>query len=192
VATPEPELPQSLRIIRDSIAQATATWRQREIEWTPLAAEVESLNRELAEYETSAPMYQVIFRERTAAERVADEAQARRDSAFAIVDRLQQQSNAEMEAFRADLTAWENEAFAGYEEALIARMDDAGHDILTDTTDADGHASFIVPRGEWWVYARFPYTLQEEFYWNVPIEVQTDVTTPVLLNEQNAEVRDLY
>jgi hypothetical protein len=192
VGTPEPELPQSLRIVRDSIAAATEVWRRLEIEWTPLAAEVESLNRELAEYETSAPMYQVIFRERTAAERVADAAQARRDSAFAVVDRLQQQSNAEMEGFRAELTAWENEAFAGYEEALIERMDEAGNEIVTDTTDADGRVSFIVPTGEWWVYARFPYTLQEEYYWNVPIEVRRDAPTQVLLNAGNADVRDLY
>jgi hypothetical protein len=192
VGTPEPQLPQSLRTVRDSIAQATEVWRQLEIEHAPLAAEVEALNREMAQYGTGEPMYQVIFRERNAAERVADEAQARRDSAFAVVDRLQQQSNAEMERFRADLTAWENEAFAGYEEALIARMDEAGNDIVTDTTDADGRASFIVPTGEWWVYARFPYTLQDEFYWNVPIEVSRDATTTVLLNAGNAEIRDLF
>jgi hypothetical protein len=192
VGTPEPQLPQELRILRDSIAAATEVWGQRQTEWAPLAAEVESLNRELAEYNTGDAMYQVIFRERTAAERVADAAQARLDSAFAEVDRLQQQSNAGMEAFRAELTAWENEAFAGYEEALIERMDEAGNEIVTDTTDADGRASFIVPTGEWWVYARFPYTLQDEFYWNVPIEVQRDAPAQVILNEQNAEIRDLF
>ena len=192
VGRPEPELPQSLRIIRDSIAAATEVWRQLEIAAEPLNSEVESLNRELAEYNTGDAMYQVIFRERTAAERVADEAQARTDSAFAVVNRLQQQSNAEMESFRADLTAWENEAFAGYEEALVERMDEAGNEIVTDTTDEEGHASFIVPTGEWWVYARFPYTLQEEYYWNVPIEVQRDAPTEVLLNPGNAEIRDLY
>jgi hypothetical protein len=192
VGTPEPELPQSLRVVRDSIAQATEVWRQLDIEHTPLAAEVEALNREMAQYGTGEPMYQVIFRERNAATRIADEARARRDSAFAVVDRLQQQSNVEMERFRADLTAWENEAFAGYEEALIERMDDAGNEIVTDTTDADGRASFIVPTGEWWVYARFPYTLLEEFYWNVPIEVRRDAPTEIILNAGNAEVRDLY
>jgi hypothetical protein len=192
VGTPEPQLPQSLRVIRDSIAAATEVWRQLEIEWTPLNAQVETLNREMAQYSTTEPMYQVIFRERNAAERVADEAQARRDSAFAVVDRLQQQSNAEMEAFRSELTAWENEAFAGYEEALIERMDEAGNEIVTDTTDADGRVSFIVPSGEWWVYARFPYTLQNEYYWNEPIEVETDAVTEVLLNAGNAEVRDLF
>jgi len=192
VGTPEPQLPESLRIVRDSIARATEVFLQLEIELAPLAAEVEALNREMAEYETTAPMYQVIFRERTAAGRVADAARARRDSAFAVVDGLQQQSNAEMERFRADLTAWENEAFAGYQEALIARMDEAGNDIVTDTTDADGRASFIVPTGEWWVYARFPYTLQHEFYWNVPVEVRRDAPTAILLNAQNAEIRDLF
>jgi hypothetical protein len=192
VATPEPQLPESLRIVRDSIARATEVWSRLSIEAAPLEAEVEALNREMSEYPADSPMYQVIFRERNAATAVAGAAQARRDSAFAEVDRLQQQSNVEMERFRAELTAWENEAFAGYEEALIERMDDAGHDIVTDTTDADGRASFIVPTGEWWVYARFPYTLQEEFYWNVPIEVRRDAPTTVLLNAGNAEVRDLF
>ncbi len=192
VGTPEPELPESLRIARDSIADATEVWRQRELEWLPLQNEVESLNRELAEYEPAAPMYQVIFRERTAAERIADEAEARKNEAFALVDRLATESNPEMERFRAELTAWEDQAFANYDAALVEAIEDSGHEIMTDTTDADGFVQFIPATDEWWVYARYPFTLQEELYWNVPIEVRRNAPVVLTLSRDNAEVREIF
>jgi hypothetical protein len=87
--------------------------------------------------------------------------------------------------------AWEEEAFADFNTAVAARLDASGLDIYTDTTDASGTVLFSVPAGDWWVHARHPVAT-EEFYWNERVTVQGGEPVPVLLNRENAEIREIY
>lgn len=190
-ARPEPELPADLEIRRDSMLTAQAEWREAESRWLALRERLQEISRELEQYTPAENRYRELFNEFGDAEAEYEQAEAMVDETFETFDRLQQSTFAELEEFRAVLMSWEEEAFAGYGEAMAARLSAAGREILADTTDATGQADFAPRPGEWWVHGRHPL-INEELYWNEPIVVERGTPVELTLNRANAEIREIY
>ena len=188
-ATPEPELPAELVIARDSIIVAQQEWRSAESEWLALRDRLQEISQEMEQYNPAEARYGELFSEFDQLEGQYLDAEDRRNAAFQEFDRLQQETFAELEQHRALVEAWEDDAYAEFTIAAAERS--GGRDIVVDTTDATGRATMRPSPGEWWVYARQPLAT-EEFYWNVPIQVERGDPVEVRLTRENAEVRPVF
>lgn len=193
--SPEPQLPDELRVALDSIQAAQAIWRESESRWLALRDRMQQINTELEQYNPAEARYRELFNEFDDAESNANAAERTKDQAFERYDRLQQETFSELEDFRARQTAWEDEAFEAYGEVQAAKLAASGHDILADTTDATGRAEFTGDNGpapgQWWVYGRYPLAT-EELYWNLPITVERGAPVELTLNREDAEIREIY
>jgi hypothetical protein len=194
-SSPEPQLPDELKVALDSIQAAQTEWRESEARWLALRDRMQQINTELEQYNPAEARYRELFNEFDEAERDANAAERTKDDAFARFDGLQQETFSELEGFKAQRAAWEDDAFAAYGEVQAAKLSASGHDILADTTDATGRAEFTGDNGpapgQWWVYTR--YTLAtEELYWNLPITVERGTPVELTLNRENAEIREVY
>lgn len=190
-ASPEPQLPAELAVARDSILEAQREWREAESEWLALRESLEEISREMELYNPAEARYQQLFTQFNENETRYFDAEQRKDDAFDRYDRLQQETFQEMDEFRARLMAWEDDAFADYGTAVDERLRATGRDILVDTTDASGVARFGAAQGDWWVYSRYSLAT-EEFYWNVPVQVEGEGPVEVRLNRENAEIRPIF
>ena len=189
--TPEPQMPEALQVARDSILSAQREWRSAESEWLTLRESLQEITEEMELYNPAETRYQELFAEFNELEGRYFDAEDRKDEAFERYDRLQQETFQEMEEFRVRLLAWEDDAFADYGTAVDQRLSATGRDILVDTTDAMGSVRFGADPGDWWVYSRYSLAT-EEFYWNIPFEVERGEPIELRLHRENAEVRPIF
>jgi hypothetical protein len=190
-ATPEPQLPAALQVARDSIVQAQGEWREFESRWLALRERLEQISAELEQYNPAEAQYRVLFNEFNDVEAEYANAERTKDAAFEQFDRLQQETFSELEEFRAVLGGWEDQAFGPFLEVAAAKVQASGMDVLVDTTDATGRADFQPNPGQWWIYGRYPFAT-EELYWNVPLTLERGGPVELRLNEDNAQVREIF
>lgn len=191
-AEPEPAIPQDLLEQQQEIIRLESEWRQAEDRWSEARDSLQALSRELERMGQqglrATPQYQQLFRQFERLESEVRQVQQRSQSAFQRYDQLQQQFLSRADSVRVIREAWAERAYADYDRVVNDRLRQMGREEYADTTDAAGTVRFRgVPRGRWWVYAR--YTLPfEELYWNIPIEVNAD-SVGITLTRENAQPR---
>jgi hypothetical protein len=191
---PEPPVPPELQAQQQQTLEAQQALTTAQNRRDALQKERETITARLAqlrgEGQQTSPQYQ---RDQTRLNALAAQersAQAQVDSASVRVKQLQQLIQVALDSVRVQRERWADEAFAGFNEIVAAKLQAEGREEVADTTDAQGFARFGVDEGKWWVYARYTL-LNEELYWNVPIEATGD-STYVALTRDNAEARPIF
>jgi hypothetical protein len=189
-STPEPVLPEEVRILRDSAAVARTQWSEAEAQWNAMLDRQRQIVAEMERYNNAAPRYRQLFEEFNQAAAAYERAGRVKDQAFDRFTSLNDRSFGDVEQYKVRLEAWEEDAFADWGEVVAARLDATGKEILYDTTEAGGRAQIAAPKGEWWVHGRYAAGT-EELYWNVPTTVGGD-PVEVRLTRENADVRPIF
>lgn len=187
----EPQMPAELAARRDSIDAARAEWTDAESRWLAARDRLQEINQEIQQYSPAEAQYRVLVQEFDRFDAQAREAERVKDSAFERFDSMQQAALADLEAFRAQVIAWEDEAFADFDLVIAQKVQASGLQVLTDTTDATGMARVPAAPGAYWVHARHPLAT-DELYWNLPITVERGDPVEVHLTRSNAETRELF
>jgi hypothetical protein len=189
-ATPEPTIPEAVRILRDSASIARTEWTEAESQWNAMLDRQRTISEEIAQYNNNEPRYRELFEQFNQAADAHARAGRVKEEAFARFTRLNDQSFGDVEQFKATLEVWEEEAFADWSTLVAARVDATGKEIVYDTTDATGRAQITAKKGDWWVHGRY-LAGTEELYWNVPTTVVGD-PIEVRLTRENADIRPIY
>lgn len=190
-SSPEPQPPEDLLQLRDSIAAAQDLWRQAEAAWNDIYSELKDLSERMEGMNSASNAYFEAYQRFD--ELDAQERRLNRDRQryFEEFDALQRQYSERADSFNAVVLTWEDEAFMNLSEVIDSLLEADGREEIWDTTDAAGIAQFTVPRGQWYIHtrAKLPF---EELYWNVPIEVAGGTTDTIVIDESNAEVRPVF
>lgn len=187
-ATPEPQIPDTLLQLQEQISEASVANQQATARWNTVRDSLQQLSEQLNQLSPASPRYRVLFRDFTSLEDRVGNLEQRMDSTFRVFTQLQSRFTNQAEELRLQRGQWADEAFRSVDSIFLARSEEAGQELLVDTTNAQGVVRFRgVDGGDWWVHARYelPY---EELYWNEPVQVQGD-QVDVSLNRENAEVR---
>lgn len=190
-AEPEPQMPAELATARDSILAAQTAWREAEAEWLERRERLEQISNEMEQYNPGEARYRELFAEFNAVESEVLSAEDRRDDAFELFTELQEETLEELDRLRIEIEIWEDDAYADYGEIVAARLQETRREIMADTTGATGQVTFRADPGEWWVHARHQLTM-EELYWNIRVEVERGDPVELLLNRDNAEIREVF
>ena len=93
------------------------------------------------------------------------------------------------DSLRLRVRQWEDSTYEGYDSIVAGLARRARREPVTDTTGADGWATFTLAPGRWWIYARCwdATDPNAEWYWNVPVTGDT-----LLLSSRTARRRPRY
>ncbi len=188
---PEPAIPPEILQQQQEVQQAQAEWGAASERWGEVRDSLRALSNEMQRMTQQGlrgtPQYQQAFRDFERLEAEERRQQQLRDAAFQRFTSMQEEVIARADSIRVVREAWADRAYADFDRAVDERLQALRREEHADTTDANGSVRFRVPRGRWWVYARYtlPY---EELYWNLPIEVADD-SVRVDLRRDNAAVR---
>ncbi len=146
-------------------AEAAAEAAVLERELARLRARLDSMPRGAPDYATA---YAGFGRLSDSLRRVRDRQEAAQRSLAATRARVQPR----VDSLRAEVHAWEDAAYAGYDTLTEQLAKAARRPPLLDSTDAAGRAHFRLTAGRWWIYARSwdATDPNREWYWNVPAE----------------------
>jgi hypothetical protein len=187
---PEPQPPEDLMVLRDSVSVAQSRWTEAEGAWNDMRSQMLQLSERMENMDRASTEYAQAYR------RFDDlDAQVRRldrdkQRYFDSFTELQGQYRARADSFNAVVQAWGDAAFDTYTEVVDSMVEAMGRQELADTADADGWTYFSVPRGSWWVHTRASLVF-EELYWNVLYESAGGADT-LVLNSDNAQVRPIF
>ncbi|MEE8492170.1 MAG: hypothetical protein V3S60_11040 [Acidimicrobiia bacterium] len=118
-----------------------------------------------------------------------ERSEARRERATTALRRARRTFVPLSDSLRQEVRVWEETTFDGYDSLVTALADLTDRTGLIDTTDSTGHATMLVGRGAWWVYAR-AWDVEDpnsEWYWNVQITGDT-----VRLDDRNGRRLPTY
>lgn len=186
--TPEPPIPPDLLAIQDSIAAAQEEWREEEARWAAGRDRLVRINEQLQGLSRTQGQYITLYREYEDVEVQVERAGRVKDEAFRRFTELQEGYIQRADSMRLIREGWEDEAFAGAGEVFLAKLREAGREMVVDTTDATGRTLTAVPPGRWWVHTRHELPFSE-LYWNIEINVERGDPLQVFLNRQTAQVR---
>lgn len=189
--TPEPELPEELVAARDSLQDVQAVYREADATVVTLREQLQEINEEMEQYSQAEDRYRELFAQFNELEAEMNEAEQVRDSSFEEFTEMQSETIEDLEEAQFEIERWEEEAFADYGEVMEQKLEETGQSIQTDTTDATGRATFRPDPGEWWVHARHQGPI-EELYWNIRVDVERGEPVELLLQRDNAELRDAF
>lgn len=181
-STPRPEMSGDLEAAAERVSNLQTAWRDKEAEWSETRDQLRDLRARLDELDARDPDYRGLYQQFGNLEGVERRLDRERKAAFDQFTTAQNQVSTRLDSFRAVLTGWEEEAYAGYYDIEVQLLD--GGEVVADTTDARGLATVSLPGGQWWVTTRAPVA-DGELYWNVPVP---DVDT-LRLDRSNAELR---
>lgn len=186
---PEPQPPQDLLDLRDSVSIAQERWREAEASWNDLRSELQSLSERMESMDRTSTEYFQLYRRFEDLDRQLRRLDRDKRIYFDRFTELQTAYTARADSFSAVVASWEDIAFERYAEIVDSLLEARGEELY-DTTDAEGWAYFQVPRGRWWIHTRFELPF-EELYWSVPYRSGGGADT-VILNSSNAEVRPIF
>lgn len=186
--SPEPQIPDSLLQLQHRVAEAQEVWRSAESAWNAIRDRMKSITDQMQGLNRAEARYRALFREFQDLEGRLGAVERRMNAAFREFDSLQKSFIAQAEQLRLIREQWADEAFATVNEVIARRLKELGRQEYSDTTSADGAATFRVPTGQWWVYARSELPFNE-LYWNVPIDVSRGDPTTVTLSREAALMR---
>ena len=189
---PEPPIPPEILAQQQAVQQAQAAWRAAEERWATVRDSLRTLSDQMTQMQNAGqrttPQYAALFQRFGALESEENRLEAAMNQAFQRFDQLQQQTLTVTDSIRVAQDIWAEEAFAGFNQVVAAKLQETRLEELADTTNAQGIAQFNARAGRWWVYGRFTVSPYEELYWNEPLEMTGD-STYIQLNRENAEVR---
>lgn len=183
---PEPQIPEDLRSQFDSVAALQETWRAAEAEWAEAREALQNLSNRLQRLDRRSREYQQLYRQFDGLESTERRLNTTRQRAFQAFDDLQQQTLGRADSVRAVIEAWEDIAFMDYMDIETQILSELGHEIVYDTTNAEGLVTAKLSGGRWFVYTRLSLPFSE-LYWNVP--VQAGAVDTLRLTRENAEER---
>ena len=193
-STPRPEPTEEQRAARDARVQAQDEWLGAQDRWNTLRDTVKKLTDELAELNPAMNRYRTLHAQYTRLERELAGVERTQESLFERFDSLDRATSAEAQMLEALQVEWDTEAFRDVTGVIAAKVEASGLDEAADTTGADGVAPFedkdVVP-GTYWVHARHRRT-HEELYWNLMVTLARGANDAVVLDESNAEVREIF
>ena len=188
---PEPQPPEDLLLLRDSIAAAQDSWRQAEASWNNTYSELKDLSDRMEGMNSASDAYFEAYQRFDDLDGQERRLNRDRQRYFDEFDALQKQYSTRADSFSAVVTTWEDETFMNLPEVIDSLLEAGGREVLFDTTDAAGIAQFIVPRGKWYIHtrAKLPF---EELYWNVPVEIAGGTADTIVIDATNAQVRPVF
>ncbi len=188
---PEPEPPQDLVELRDSIAAAQEAWRDAESQWNEARSELQELSDRMQQMDRSSSEYFQAFQQFEELETRESRLGRQKDALFERFTELQSAYNERADSFAAVLSSWADLAFEDYGEIVDSLLEAQGREEHWDTTGGSGWAAFNVPGGQWWVHTRYKLPF-EELYWNLPTQLEGGSTDTLVLNEENAALRPVF
>lgn len=186
--SPEPPIPEDLRLAQEQVAEAQQEWRDLEQRWNTLRDTLQTINDQLSQYSRGEARYVALFREFQDLDAQYTDVEDSMEAAFARFDSLSKATLGRAQEVRIQRQNWAGEAFADVGEVINARLETLGLEEYADTTDASGVVRVDVEPGQYWVHARFegPYS---ELYWNVPVTAARGEPVQVQLSRENADER---
>jgi len=189
--SPEPQYPPDLVAALDEVEEARQQWMDTENRWNMLRDTLNQLSEAMEGLNRGENRYREIFREWSGLESELQRAERRKDSDFGRFDELQQTSIGRSDSMKIVQADWAEEAFRDVGTVIAAKIEATGLDQAADTTGVAGQATFAVPPGEYWIFARHRLP-RDELYWNVRIEVVRGEPVELRLTRENAEVRRVF
>ncbi len=128
----------------------------------------------------SAPAYGELYRRFSAMTDSVTAADRASRAASDQLARARQRLGGPIESLRAEVRAWEDSIYSGY-DTLVQNLAHARmREPTSDTTAADGWANVHLAPGRWWIYVRSWDALDPnaEWYWNIPVTQDTIVLDP--------------
>lgn len=190
-AEAEPQIPEDLLTLRDSVSEAQGEWRSAEAEWNEVRSELQELANQMQGMNRSSDEYLEAFQRFEDLDAREGELSRRKDSLFEQFTELQNRYNTRADSMEAVRDAWADMAFEDYGDVVDSLLEANGWQELVDTTGSGGWARFQPSAGHWWLHTRYALPYQE-LYWSVPVEVSGGETDTVVLNPANAELRPLF
>jgi hypothetical protein len=188
---PQPQIPQDLLTLRDSVSQAQSQWRDAESKWNDVRSQLQSLSDRMKGMDRSSNQYFQAFQQFDQLDKQEGTLNRQKDSLFKEFTGLQNRYNERADSIKAVRQAWADRAFADYDEIVDSLLKITGQEEVWDTTGGAGWAAFKAPAGHWWIYTRSPLPY-EELYWNVPIDLTGGTADTLVLDSANAAFRPLF
>lgn len=188
--SPEPQPPEELIQLRDSVAAAQERWREAEAAWNDIRSELQQLSERMEGMNRASRDYAQAYRRFDDLDSQVRRLDREKNRYFERFTELQSRYSAQADSFSAVLAAWGDATFERYAEIVDSLLEGRGRQEIWDTTGGGGWADLQVPRGRWWIHTRFELPF-EELYWNVPYESSGGADT-VILNSANAEERPVF
>ena len=188
-AEPEPQPPEDLIALRDSVSAARQLWTDAESTWNDVRSEMQTLSEAMGSMERTSREYADAYVRFDDLDAQVGRLDRAKNTYFEAFTTMQDEYRSRASAFNAVLEAWEDVAFDRYVEITDSLIKLRG-EILEDTADASGWTYFIAPRGTWYVHTRAKLVF-EELYWNLPYESAGGADT-LILNDSNAEIRPVF
>jgi hypothetical protein len=188
---PEPAPPDSLLELQSAIATAQAAWSTATERWNTARDSLRAINTRLDNLPRQSAEYRLLYRDFGDQEGRSAAAERQMNTLFEDYTELQQRYTSQAQEYALLLEQWGDEAFSDIQSVVDARLEAAGREEVFDTTDANGIVRTALPKGQWWVHARYEL-VYDELYWNEPIDVAGGDPVQLTLNRANAEVRPVY
>ncbi|UCF40470.1 MAG: hypothetical protein JSW43_12175 [Gemmatimonadota bacterium] len=188
---PQPRFPELERELAEYQPASDSGLRAASQPWRALRDTVAALSDSLNRMDRRSPAYARMYeRFRGLYARLAQRA-AERDAALREVNGDHVDLARRAQAAAESLRVWELEAFAAYGEAAQTALQRSGYTVLEVSTDQAGAAELELPRGAWWVIARWtdPHNPFQEYYWNVPLTTSGWLPVYLPLMQGNARRR---
>lgn len=189
-ATPEPQIPEDLLALRDSVAALRDLWSQSESQWNAVRDELLKLSERMKTMDRRGREYFQAFTRFTDLEQRERTLSRAKDESFRRYDALQKRYSSRADSIKVVRFAWEDEAFARYGEISDQILKALKREIAADTTSGGGYASFKVRKGRWYVYTRYELPFQE-LYFNIPVEIRGGGRDTLVLTRDAAQIRTL-
>jgi len=188
---PEPAPPDSLIELQSAIQEAQASWSAATDRWNGARDSLRAINTRLESLPRASGEYRLLFRDFQDQETRANTAERQMNSLFSEFNNLQQRYTAQAQEYSLLLEQWGDEAYGDVDDVIRDMLEESGREEVFDTTDMNGIARVSLPKGQWWVYARYEL-VYEELYWNVPIDITGGDPLQIILNRANAQHRPRY
>ena len=184
--SPEPQVPEDLKVQLDSVPVLQKALTEAEAEWAETRESLQNLSRRLQRLDRRSREYQQLYRQFDGMEASERRLNSTRQAAFGRFDDLQKRTLGRSDSVRAVIEAWEDIAFEDYPDVEAQLLEATGREIAYDTTNAEGVATSRLPGGRWYVHTRVPLPFSE-LYWNVLID--PGVSDTIRLTRDNAVIR---
>lgn len=188
--TPQPEYPPELLALQDSISIAQTEWSNANARWGTARDSLKAINDRLKGLSPASGEYVVLFREYGAQEAIEKASKQAADNAFRRFEDMNNRLTGRAQEISQAREQWGDAAFADIDKVIAAKLKAVKQQVYADTTNANGIVRRKLPKGEWWVHARYDLPFQE-LYWNVPIRVEGE-DVQVQLTRETAEVRPRF
>ncbi len=168
-AEQRPSFPELERELAEYEPASDTRLREASTPWLALRDTVAALSDSLNRMDRRSPAYGRMYeRFRSLYARLAQRA-AERDAALREVNGDHVDLARRAQAAAESLRVWEHDAYASYTEVAQTALQASGYSVLEAPTGQAGEAELELPRGEWWLIARWtdPHNPFQEYYWNV-------------------------